>query len=233
MFPSLHCNQFSSVLSRRRCHISLVCIPLSPKCFPFLNFVPSFLSLYPNTTGWVFLSHPVTLLKHHLRAYFLLPVCLSLGPSCLTKPYHVFSLIYLVFYPLLPVRSLFFPLPPSGQDRPLPALRSPSASHQRAASPLTVLFGVAAFSLETFSPAWRKPFHSPLPSVSSPLPPPGKPAVLPGPVLAGGPFPSAQGPAFLPTMFRKCWCTGCPPLHNSLIPTVNGDLSLAGISLHA
>lgn len=207
-FPSLHCNKFSSVLSQRRCHISLVCIPLSPKCFPFLNFVPSFLSLHPNTAGWVFLSHPVTLLKHHLGAYFFAP---SLSLAWAQLPHQTLPCLFIdlpcFFTSCFTVRNLFFPLPPSVQDRPLLALSSPSPSHQRAASLFTELFGVAPFSVKAFSPAWRKPFHCPLPLApfSSPLPPSGKPAVLPGLVLAGGPFPSAQGPAFLPIIFRKCW----------------------------
>lgn len=44
----------------------LSCILPSPKCFPFLNFVPALLSRYPNPAWYVFVSCQVTALKHSL-----------------------------------------------------------------------------------------------------------------------------------------------------------------------
>lgn len=103
-FPSLHCNQFSPVPFQHRCHICPVFIPPSPKRFPFLDFVPTFLSLYPNPAWCVFISCRATPLKHQFGACFSLSATLTtlpLGASCLTRGDHVFQFTLLVFYPLL------------------------------------------------------------------------------------------------------------------------------------
>lgn len=104
-FRSLHWSKFSPFPSQHRCHICPVCIPHFPKCFPFLNFVPTFLSLYPNPAWCVFISCQVTPLKHQFGACFSLSATLSplshLGPAALLEATMYFNIHCLVFYPLL------------------------------------------------------------------------------------------------------------------------------------
>lgn len=104
-FPSLHCSQFSPILSQHRCHICPVCIPPSPKCSLFLNFVPTFLSLYPDPAWCDFISCQVTPLKHQFGACFKLSASLlppsHLSPAASPEVTMAFNIHCLVFYPLL------------------------------------------------------------------------------------------------------------------------------------
>lgn len=130
----------------------------------------------------------------------------------------------LFFVPCFAVRSISFSLPPSVEDRSLPCLSpSPESSlHLPPASclsPHKAVWSCPLLSKRFLTCLGEAPFPSPpLSAASSPLPLLGKPAILPSLalVLAGGPFPSAWGPASPSAIFHKCWCTGCVPLSQQL-----------------
>lgn len=98
------------------CHISPVCIPLSPRRFPFLNVVPSFLPLFPCRCRVGFPLPPGHSAKAPSWGLFFAPspslAALLLG---LKLPHQTLTCLLicpaLLFIPYSAVRSVSSPLP--------------------------------------------------------------------------------------------------------------------------